>query len=149
MVVDGGVDGARLYFKREGQADAVDLEGLDVEAARRIIDAVGFLRLHLNARHGLEQVVDVVELEILDLGAGDDADRLGRFALRQREAHRRRLFLDRIIILPLGPLAGDDDLGIGRRGRGFGGGDSGGSGGDDGQQGRHERAGSPVRFPAP
>ena len=74
MIIDRRVDRPCLHLECERQADAVDLEGLDVETAGGIIDTVGLLRLHLNARYSLEQIVDVVELEILDLRAGNDAD---------------------------------------------------------------------------
>ena len=109
-IVDRGVHRSGLHLEREGQADAVDLERLDVETARRIIIAVGLLRLHGDAGDGGEQLVGIVQLEIGDLRAGDDADRLRRFAQADRQPRGGALLRDAVIVAALAALAGDDDL---------------------------------------
>ncbi len=134
MVINGGVDRPGLDAEGERHADAVDLEGLDVEAARRIIDAIGLVRLDVDSGHRRQQLVDVVQLEIGDLLAGDDADRLRRLAQGQRDARRGRLSLDRIVVPALGSLAGDDDVVAPGLKIGVGGGRGDGQGGGVGHQ---------------
>ena len=110
MVIEGGVDRAGLDAERERDADAVDLERLDVEAAGGEIHAVGLAGLHVHAGNRGKQRVHVVELKILDLRARDDADRLRRLPECQVEPRRGRLAGNRIIAAALGPCAGDDNL---------------------------------------
>ena len=138
-VVDRCVERSGLYAEGKRQSHPVDLEGLDVEPAGRVVHAVGFRSEHAHTRNGGEQRIGVVELEILDLGAGYHADRLRCLALAQRQTGRRGLSIDAIFVASFRTFASHDDrrlaLLVQRLARiGLGCGD--GTGGGGGQQGR-------------
>ncbi len=80
---------AELDTPQQRQADAIDLEIGDVEAARIVIGAVRLHPFDIHARHQVEQVVDVGEAEIIHLAAADHRHRLGRFTQRQVQADNR------------------------------------------------------------
>jgi hypothetical protein len=84
-VVDRAVQIALLPPVGEGQAQAVDLEVADVEAARAVVGAVGLDALDLDAGGVVEHVVDAVEPEVIHLRTGEHADRLRRVLERQIE----------------------------------------------------------------
>ena len=88
-VVDGGVDVAIDIAVGERLADTVGLEIGDVEAARRVVGAVGFDLFDGDAGGGSEHVIDAGQPEIVHLRPRDDRDGLRRFAQRQVEAGGR------------------------------------------------------------
>ena len=114
---DRGVDLAVLQAVAERLADAVELEVDDVEAARVVISAVGLGAVDVHAGGAAQQGVHGVEAEVLDLGAGDDRNRLRSFTQREIEAGGAALRTDDIV---LRHRTGDHDVAVGLLGVGFG-----------------------------
>ena len=78
LVVAVGVRRAGGDAPVVGQADAVDLGVLDLEAAREVVGAVGLPLLDLDAGGQAQRIVDTVGAELLHLLAAHHADRLRR-----------------------------------------------------------------------
>ncbi len=85
-VEQGRVERADLQAPIERLADAIDLEVDDVEAARIVIGAVGFIGLDIDAGDGRQHLVGVGQGELLDLRRRNHRHRLRRLAQRQIEA---------------------------------------------------------------
>ncbi len=79
-VVYGGIQVAILQAESERNTDAVELEIGDIETARRVIGAIGFDFFDSDAGGAGQYLIDIVELEIIHLGACDHRYRLRRFA---------------------------------------------------------------------
>ncbi len=91
-VIDGHVGEVVAKAVAVGTVDAVDLDVVDLQATH--VDLVGVAAswphaVHYHAGGLLEHLGHVGEILVLDLLAGDHADRLRRFAHRQVQAGRR------------------------------------------------------------
>ena len=83
------INGTILVAGRERNTHAVELEIGDVEAARGEVGTVGLDLLDSDAGGKFQHVVDAVELEVIDLGAGDGGDRLRGLPRSQLQLGRR------------------------------------------------------------
>lgn len=84
-----GVHLAELDVPDQRQADAVQLEVGDVEAAGVVLGAVGLDLLDVDARRLGQQVLHLGQAEVADLLRGDDRHRLRGLAQRHRQAGDR------------------------------------------------------------
>ena len=78
-----GVQVAILQTEGHGQPHTIELEVRDVEAAGRVVGAVGLHLFHVDAGGAGQGRVHVAEVKVIQLAAGDDRNRLWRFTHRQ------------------------------------------------------------------
>lgn len=71
-VIDGSIKRAGLDAERKGQGYAIDLERLNVEPARRLVDAISLSREHAYPRHSRKERIHIIQLKVVDLLPGHD-----------------------------------------------------------------------------
>lgn len=88
-VIDQRIDIAPLGSIGERQADAIQLEVVDVEAPCRVVGAVGLDALDRHARCVHQRVVHGIQAKVVELGPREGADGLRRFLRREGQSGGR------------------------------------------------------------
>ncbi len=96
LLIFGHVQVATQQPGAEGRAYAIVFEVIDVEPTRSEVGAVCFILLDRHGRRAAQRVLDAVEVEIIQLFAGQTGDALGGFL--GRKAQSRGGAVERLLV---------------------------------------------------